>query len=159
MEQIERANRYLQRIREMYKGILHPRQDRDYYNDDVLSFFVHCYHIRDWILELSKIEITRREVDKFINTHEPLKICADLSNGSKHCTLKRMRTEKQPHIVSRELKASTWITGSSGGEVLKCKFKILTANGFYDALELAEECIKLWEIFTNELQNSYDVSN
>lgn len=159
MEQIERANRYLHRIKEMYAGVIEPRQDHDYYNDDVISFFVHCYHIRDWVIELSKVNISQREVDEYINSHEPLKICADLSNGSKHCSLKRLRTEKQPHLASRELRTSTWFTGSGGCEVMKCKFQILTSNGFYDALELAEECMRLWKNFTNELQEAHNKAN
>jgi len=159
MEQIERSNRYLQRIKEMYEGVIDPRQDRDYYSDDVISFFVHCYHIRDWVMELSKVKTTQKEVDNYINSHEPLKICADLSNGSKHCILKRLRTEKQPHLVSRQLRASTWLTGSEGHEILKCKFQILTSTGLYDALELAEECMNLWGAFTDELQNAYNEAN
>lgn len=158
MEQIERANRYLQRIREMYEGIINPRQERDYYNDDVISFYVHCYHIKDWVSELSKVPITSREVDKFINKHEPLRICADLCNGSKHCTLKRLRTERQPHLSGRQLRASTWLSGSAGHEVLNCKFQIMTSSGLYDALELAEECMKLWADFTNELQKTHNKS-
>ncbi len=119
MEQIERANRYLGRIRQMYEGVIDPHRDRELYSDDVISFFMHCYHIRDWIIQLSKVRVTAKEVDAFINKHEALRVCADLCNGSKHCKLRRLRTEKQPHLASKQHRSSTWLTCSGGHEVLK----------------------------------------
>ncbi|EPF6752170.1 hypothetical protein NPI09_004770, partial [Escherichia coli] len=83
------------------------------YDDDVISFFIHCYHIRDWIIHLNTLNIRANHVDIFINEHQALKICADLANGSKHCKLTRsMRTGRQPHIAAKQKQTSTWYSGT-----------------------------------------------
>jgi hypothetical protein len=80
-------------------------------------------------------------------------ICADLANGSKHCKLTRsLRTDHQPHISGKVRHTSTWLAGSGGGEVMKCKYTILSNTEFLDALDLARESVKLWESFINELR-------
>ncbi|EEB7841207.1 hypothetical protein GNY41_22395, partial [Salmonella enterica subsp. enterica] len=119
MEQIERSKRYLNRIEKIYAGIFSSSgHDKEDYDDDVVSFFIHCYHIRDWIIELNTLNIKSGQVDTFINKHQALKICADLANGSKHCKLTRsLRTGRQPHIAAKQKKTSTWYSGTSGGEV------------------------------------------
>lgn len=153
MEQFERAKRYLTRIENIYAGIFSSSgHDRDDYDDDVISFFIHCYHIRDWVILLNKLGITARQIDSFINNHQSLKICADLANGSKHCRLTRsLRTEQQPHFAGKERRTSTWYIGNGGGEVMKCKYTISSSAQFIDALELARQCIQLWESFLNGL--------
>lgn len=148
MEQFDRAHRYLVRIRSIYAGIYAGDHKKQEYEDDVLSFFVHCFHIKDWIVHLNKIGVTAKQVDEFINASECLKICADLCNGTKHCILTRSaRTGRQPHMSGRQYKSSVWFTGSGGGEVVQGKYSIVTAAGVVDALNLAEECMRSWENF------------
>jgi hypothetical protein len=53
MEQIEITRRYLERIRQIYLGVPYV-ENKQYYADDVCSFFIHCYHIKDWILKLNR---------------------------------------------------------------------------------------------------------
>lgn len=48
--------------------------------------------------------------------------------------------------------ASTWFTGSDGGEVLRAKYTIMTSNGLVDALELAEQCMDCWRQFVSGLE-------
>lgn len=142
------------RIEKIYKGVFSSSgHDNDSYDDDVISFFIHCYHIRDWIIHLNVIGVTATEIDAYINQHRALMVCADLANGSKHCKLTRsLRTNRQPHIVGKEKITSTWYTGDSGGEVMKCKYTVLSGEELIDALKLAKECIALWESFTDEIK-------
>jgi hypothetical protein len=157
VEQLERAGRYLERIRAVYAGIFSTHHDKDGYEDDVISFFVHCYHIRDWIIHLNRVGVTAVDLDAFINKHEALRICADLCNGSKHCKLTRtLRTEKQPHISGKEYRSSTWYSGSGGGEVIKGRYSILTSSGRIDALELAEACMGLWSQYVSEIEAAHN---
>ncbi|ENH6195805.1 TPA: hypothetical protein ACT20Q_001312 [Yersinia enterocolitica] len=154
MEQIERSKRYLTRMERIYSGILSSSgHDTANYDDDVISFFIHCYHIRDWFIHLNRLNIDAKQVDKFINKHQALKICADLANGSKHCYLTRsLRSGYQPHISGKQKETSTWLTGTGGGEVMKCKYTILCNNTLYDALQLARECMQLWDSYIVELK-------
>lgn len=157
LEQFERAKRYLARMENIYAGIFSGAgHDRESYDDDVISFFIHCYHVRDWIVHLNKVGVTARQVDSYIDSHQALKICADLANGSKHCKLTRsLRSDHQPHIAGKERHTTTWLAGNGGGEVMKCKYKILSSTVFVDALELARECIQLWELYMRELETAY----
>ena len=141
MEQVERTERYLNRIRKIYEGTSILWEERRYYEDDVISFFMHCYHIKDWIVKLNKVKVTSSEIDDFINQHEALKICADLCNGSKHCELTRTpRTGQQPHVASSEY----WADNSDQSTVVIGKFSVLSNGDFHDALDLAEKCMALW---------------
>lgn len=151
MDQIDRTNRYLYRIREIYQGAYSTSNDKEAYEDDVISFFMHCYHIRDWILHLNKVGITEEELDSFIDDHYELRICADLCNGSKHCKLvRKTRSGRQPHIVGKTYSATTWATNPGRDKFVKASYTILTSTGIVDALSLAEKCMSLWTDFVEQ---------
>lgn len=157
MEQLKRAERYLARIRATYAGTFAQFHDRDQYEDDLLSFFMHCYHVRDWIIRLNKAGVTARDVDSFINANLCLQLCADLCNGTKHCQLDRQtRSGSQPHLAGKTYQASTWFSGSEAGEVLQAKYVIITSDGLVDALRLAEDCMECWSEFVAELQTKFN---
>jgi hypothetical protein len=150
MEQIERARRYLERIRSSYAGV--PRRDdgRDYYSDDVCSFFVHCHHIGDWVVALNRVGVTKADVDSFVDGHVELRICADFCNATKHCKLTRkLRSSREPHLARTQLDSS----GEREAEpvITRCKFWILADGELYDALKLAEACMALWDEFVTRM--------
>jgi hypothetical protein len=153
VEQFDRAYRYLTRMRSIYEGGHADSYSRQYFEDDVLSFFVHCYHIKDWIVRLNRIGVTHKQVEDFIDSKECLKICADLCNGAKHCTLtKPPRTGRQPHVSGKQYRSSFWLSGAGGGEILRGKYSIVTATGVVDALYLAEECMRCWSTFIDQMR-------
>lgn len=141
----------------IYAGIF-SEASHDWKNndDDVISFFIHCYHVKDWIVHLNKIGVTARQVDAYIDNHQALRICADLANGSKHCKLTRsLRSNHQPRIAGKERHTTTWLTGNGGGEVMKYKYKVQSGTVCLDALVLARECIQLWELYMLDLETAY----
>jgi type I site-specific restriction-modification system R (restriction) subunit len=152
MEQIERTHRYLERIRKMYEGAPYI-QNKEYYTDDVYSFFIHCYHIRDWIKELNLLGITSSELKKFIRSHKELRICADLCNGTKHCHIEENKkwTTGQPYIAETSFESSG---RNREFTTTKGRFQIISDDVFYDALELAQRCMKLWDDFVEEMKKS-----
>lgn len=156
MEQLERAERYLAKIRAIYAGTFAQSHDRSVYEDDLVPFFMHCYHVRDWIIRLNRVGVKAKDVDSFINANRCLQLCADLCNGSKHCKLDRAaRSGSQPHVSGKAYEASTWLTGSGGGEVLRAKYTIVTSSGLVDALQLAEECMECWRKYVAELEEKF----
>ena len=144
MEQLEIVKRYLERVEAIYKGVpLLPSDNKEYYDDDVISFFIHCYHVRDWIIHLNKLGIGAAEVDEYINNNRALSVCADLANGSKHCRLIRTkRTEDQPHVSGRERYTSTYGDDLS---VMKCKYRFMNNTQNIDAMEFDNEIVTLRE--------------
>jgi hypothetical protein len=148
MEQMQRAERYLQRIQEIYEGCPQKYDEVLFYEDDVISFFIHCHHISDWIIELNKWDETKQAINKYINKHKELVICADLCNVQKHCELKRVRGDRAPHIVSAQCSTTAYGSEPKKLGTFKAKYQILADNQIYDVLELAEKCMGLWQDYT-----------
>ena len=145
MKQLERTRRYLQRLRDIYAGVFNDGNTKQFYEDDVLSFFMHCYHVRDWLIHAEVAPVPARQVDEFISRSTCLKLCADICNGVKHCKLtKPPRSGGQPDFSGKKYKSSLWLPG---GELLQANFTIQTAAGVVDALALAEECVQSWSDF------------
>lgn len=145
MEQLERTQRYLERMRRLYRGVPAEWERRHEFEDDVYSFFVHCYHVRDWFLHLNKINLTEKELEEFIGKHHALRICADLCNGTKHCTLTRKRrTKDQPRLFGRKSVGHPQSSNTSQDAFLSSRFTILSGGVTYDALEVAEACMFAW---------------
>ena len=149
MEQIERTRRYLERMRQIYADVPDRDDARDYYRDDVETFFVHCHHILDWTEELNRAGVTRNDLQTYVNAHEGLRICADLCTGTKHCEVANLRTSHQPHVSSIRRTAYSL---DDGQMVTTMDFGILANGEVIDALELAEACMDLWDEFTLDLE-------
>ena len=90
-EQFERAKRFLKRIKDQ-----NPKQE--YYKDDLLSFFQHAFHLKDWIghdEELKiKIKDVENEIENTIKNSSNLQICRDWAVGSKHLCVKPIENYK-----------------------------------------------------------------
>ena len=147
MEQIDRTERYLQRVRSFYRGVERPYHSINGFEDDVVSFFMHCHHISDWIAHLNNNGVTLSEVNKYIDKHVELQICADFCNGSKHYKLTRgTRSGHQPHMVVKNFESLdiASIDPIPKPSFEKASFKILANGETFDALLLAEKCFSLW---------------
>ncbi len=145
MHQLEIVERYLERLRRMYEGNNYLEWEGRHFNkDDVNSFFVHCNHLRDWVLKLNKIGIKEADIKKFIRDNKPIQICADLANSTKHCRLERRPwSGGNPHIAGT-IHQSSKMYSEHG---VKSEFTIIAENESFDALEIAEECWQLWNSF------------
>ncbi len=150
MEQINRVERYLQRIRNVYSGENHILwDDRKSVEDDILSFFIHCHHLHEWVANLNVVGISHKDLKQFIESHESLKICADLANRSKHCKLTRKQwSQVKPHLSGTQYQSN----GNADFPGISGKFSVVTQNEVIDVLELAESCWKHWSIYLNNLQ-------
>jgi hypothetical protein len=84
LQQYERCMRYFKRIQ-----IKDASQDQLY--DDFWSFFTHCYHFKDWLINDPEVVMDnkRQTIEQYITNSAPLSICANLANRSKHYTLTR----------------------------------------------------------------------
>jgi hypothetical protein len=146
LEQFNRVERYLKRIEAIYEGVpLSSNYDKQSYDDDVMSFFIHCYHVKDWLIHDEKLSITKNNVDEYIKNNRELSVCADLANGLKHCRLTHKTwTEDQPHVSGSERLVSKF---SEEPSIMSCKYRIMSNNKTLDALTLAKECVQLWRDF------------
>jgi hypothetical protein len=155
VEQIERSRRYLERIRQIYAGVPDRDDARDYYRDDVESFFLHSYSIVYWAAELNRAGLPIGDMHTYVNAHEELRICADLANGLKHFDLNNLRTDHQPHVARINRLGCELEDGRS---VTRMTFGVMANGKLWDALELAEECMVLWDELSADLEQLVDPS-
>jgi hypothetical protein len=152
MQQFERIERYLERIRGIYRGQPHYLAQKECYEDDVISFFIHCHHMCDWVTQLNKARESKESVNAFINSHAELKVCADLCNQSKHCKIQRVRGSAKPYLSYRSWELTVFTPESREPPIFKSRYKIICGNTIYDALELAETCFALWSEYIQALR-------
>lgn len=127
------------------KGKIVPLGEFDIRDSDIaLSFFVFCYHLKDWIGTDYPVE--KANIENMVNSTR-LKYCADLANGIKHLELnKETRSEKQPEITGSKATLSV----VNGKKLLQVRFQISTDEGELDAFDLATECMNRWLEFIRE---------
>ena len=122
-------------------------EDRHFHKDDVYSFFVHCNHLRDWVLKLNKIGIKKEDINNFILKNKPIQLCADLANYSKHCRLEHKTWSGATPHISGTIHKSANLNSDLGVE---SEFFIVAGEETIDALELAEQCWDLWNLFLDK---------
>lgn len=100
-EQLERVNRWYSRFKEIDGGRIH-NMPSDYYQDEVYTFFLNCYHLKDWIKNDPSVGSVANKVEAFINDTTELKLCADICNSHKHLKLDKSRSSENPMFGNRQ---------------------------------------------------------
>ena len=88
-DQLERMERYYRRCEEIKsRGSSLESVEDD--NDTVYSFFIHCYHLKDWFRRDSlyqhegKLCANPKCAECYFQNNEALKLCGEFCNGIKH---------------------------------------------------------------------------
>jgi len=113
--------------------------------DAFTSFFIQCYHLRDWLVES---RYNRRDIDIFISQSTFLSLCRDMANKQKHKTIDKY--EPQHNLVEhKDLGISTPIVQYFDPCRREKRFGIDVQEfgTLLDVIDLAEKCIKEWERF------------
>jgi hypothetical protein len=117
------------------------------YTDEIYAFFLNCYHLKDWIKQDDTVsELTRAEVEQFINENECLRICADICNSIKHLNV--TRSSREPKDVA--LESSLWVSVGTSSNYILVKVSIVVGGTERDAFDLASECIQKWQEFVSD---------
>ena len=153
-DQYQRVLRWYERFRNINDGRQVGAQFECQY-DEMLAFFMNCYHLKDWIkrdFELEKnhhdyIEFNqvRDEIERFISDNECLALCADLCNGAKHCSV----DEKRHRFIEPTLVRSVvYVDEKEPDKYVKRGWMLISESGKeYDAFDLATQCVKKWKEF------------
>lgn len=146
-EQYERVRRWYDRFATTDQGRPHDASPENYV-DDIYSFFLNCYHLKDWIKRDPTVPTgTQQAVEDWINGNRPLKLCADICNGHKHLVLKQPRSGESPAFGTLHYGLSL----GSGLPVISLKYEVDTTAGPLDAFEIATDCMRAWESFLSML--------
>ena len=145
LEQWERVKRWWSRFGEISKGRVYL-DNTEFSEDEIFSFFLNCYHLKDWIKNDPTSGRLSDLVEEYVNKSEALSICADLCNGLKHL-------ERDPKRVRKNAKFGPQthrISLGSDSALIALSYTIETDSGSFDALEIAAKCLVEWENFFNQ---------
>jgi hypothetical protein len=152
-EHWQRTERWFARFREQTDGQTDGRGSEER-QDDVYAFFQSAHHLKDWLA--NSTELTRCELDEFVDNSRALCICADLCNGSKHLKVTTIRHDPDTRIQSRSVTIDAPSVGMvmrdgvvtplpGGGGSIQTTYEVATGGGTEAAFALAEECMERWE--------------
>jgi hypothetical protein len=142
----------LARVRRFFGRLSNENQDAVEFDDDVWSFFQHCWHFKDWLKNDPTLpaNITDR-VEPDASAKLAIRICADSANRSKHAALtKPNRTDAD--ITSRDTTVLIGGTKESPGTTSISEHTITLGDGStHWARDIAKQAILDWE----EILGSY----
>lgn len=131
LEQWGLVERSFKKLQELYTTDGVDNQDA---RTIVKDFFLHSWHLKDWISADSDISVTNKEVWSLFESEPDLQVCRAMANTAKHHTLK--------DIDEMTARVSSVVTQP------QCQVKIeaSTTDGTqsHDALELATSCLLIW---------------
>jgi len=153
-EQWDRVKRWYQRFKDINDGKPHTR-NAEYEVDDVYSFFINCYHLKDWIIsdDTVKIQNKRKHVEKYVHTtNDYLNDCGLICNSLKHLIPGKPEFvgKKYDVAISEFMGGDTKEMYEQNPTIIKIKFNIDTSDGIQDAFDIATKCMKSWEKFITE---------
>lgn len=145
------------------------------YKDNLLAFFMNCWHLKDWL----ETELTTliKEIEVDIYRSNNLKLCQSIANASKHLNIKNKNilpvriyqelnippkdnipcTKESKLLIRQDTKGGyneecvegnlmVELLDHDSPEIKHHSFTIADDNGLWiDALELADNCITDWE--------------
>lgn len=112
----------------------------EHLRDDVVHFFMDCYHLKDWLKHDPEVELGNN-VETFITSSVALKVVADIANGQKHLTLTRSRSGD----VTTELVGEMVTRGDASGADIA--MSVATSGTILDAAGLATDALDEWCTF------------
>ena len=105
--------------------------------DFLLAFCQNCYALRDWLEKDGAA--SKDQLDALMQSSQPLRVCRDIANGSKH--LKVDWPSVDPiFLIRREY---------CGPEIPERWF-IIAGDDLVDTLALASQCVDAWQIFLQD---------
>jgi hypothetical protein len=156
VDQYNRMRRWYERFQKINEGTPVSKGHALYEKDEILVFFIICYHLSDWIIQdvfvernhpnRNKFQKLEHEVHEFIKKNDCLSLCADICNSAKH-----QRLVKPPHFREKtEIPHPTFkIIKTKTGELLKQNWEIVSTESDkkFALFEIATECVNKWDEF------------
>jgi hypothetical protein len=127
--QFARVKRLLERLEDRHRGHVE-------YEDDMFAFFLHCWHLKDWVNHDDKVpEDKRKAIWGLVGADPTLQLCRFLATGTKHLS---------PQPAEHKLTVSD-MTGlgaeHDGVDLVIALNDGRTRSGY----ELAHACVEAWE--------------
>jgi len=148
-EQYDRTRRSYERFAEINAGTIHDR-DSENYRDDVYTFFLNCYHLKDWLKSDPASRVASQEAEGCVNASLDLRLCGDLANGVKHMKLATPRASEDT-ALGRTHYALGLNAGIGPAEAeptrISATYEVSSDGNTYDAFEIATRALTAWDAF------------
>ena len=147
-DQIQRAERYYSRFKKINDGRIHD-SDSETYFDDMYTFFMHCYHIKDYLKhDPSYTSHTNQEIENHISNTPAIALCADICNGLKHLSLNQTRSGSVPDVDNGTINLNIKEGFGTKTEIkISCKVTVKHGGSEQDAFNLATDAMQAWRTF------------
>jgi hypothetical protein len=136
-ERMRRWHRLVHEIGRARKSIGDTEQEHDF----IYAYFQNCYHLRDWLQNSSMA--TAEELREFFRLNEPMGVCRDICNGTKHWQIDRPSVDAD-FSIGREYVPANW--PGERPHVNQSWF-IVAGQSKHDIFQLADTCMALWDSF------------
>jgi hypothetical protein len=130
--QLDRVRRFYDRVTQRPEGAAYLID----YQDDVQSFFMHCWHLKDWVKHDPLIDQPVKDrIKDAVHASDVLKVANDLATSAKHLEVNKSRAGAELSLMR--------LDASGELSLLDC---IIEVNGAErSAREVAAECLQEWE--------------
>ena len=153
IDQLYRVNRWYRCFQQINEGNQKGASFEGQY-DEVLAFFMNCYHLKDWIKNDISDENFNSVVESYINQNDCLKLCADICNGAKHLDVNRSRFGEETSI-----RTEVHLDESQENSPVIRKWYITTNSGeVFDSFDIATLCLTKWVDFFNQHETEMNVT-
>ena len=109
--------------------------------DFVLVFFVHCYHLSDYVVETGGM--SRKQIEDLIDNNKNMKICRDICLRVKHHSISNSSSVKRAidkdWSIGREY-CSEFLYGTSGEKLF-----LIVGDEKLDPLSIVYGCVDFWQ--------------
>lgn len=112
----------------------------EHLRDDVVHFFMDCYHLKDWLKNDPQITL-QGDVEELIQQSTALKVVADIANGQKHLKL----TSSRSGDTTTRLTDVMVTQGDGSGATIS--MSVENHGAPLDASDLARMALDEWRAF------------
>lgn len=151
--QLERVKRFYARVQDQ------DRLQVDY-EDDVWSFFIHAWHLKDYLDKFLKTTALDFGLWKEIDKYESLKIAHDVANLEKHYTLEdKLRPDgslRPGKLNTRKLRKELTVSIGPSGVHSGYNYILIDENGNEHAvLDVGKEIIIDWQKIILAMESNF----
>jgi hypothetical protein len=154
-EQYDRMNRSYERLVAVSQGEHPDARSSDTARDVLYHFFQDAYHLKDWIAATTPA--IGGKIEARIKDSTPLRLCADLCNGTKHFRLDPRRkhwTDDPTTAFSAQdvtVRPGAAGTGEPAQHALHA-WRFTSQGETRDALTLAGDVVGEWDTLLHDLR-------
>ena len=134
-KQWQRVEIGLRRVDAIYEGRQVDSADDLY---DVLSFFLNCHHLRDWLAADKLSRMSGKKASRVIKRSTHLRVCADLANRTSQASVTPCSNDTGTSPTRQRG------NDHSGSDAAR-RWEVEAGDAIYDAFDLALNCVADWE--------------